>query len=1047
MSGAYGFSAADSVTGAIYQWTLGTIDFSGAGYPGPNSPVNQRLVATSNQGPAGAPGAAGSAIPAPSLVATSNIGLTGIVTVDGIASNTVTGDILTTAQTTTSQNGYWTPNAGGAWTRPSYYSSDAMVASVNGIASGAALAGFLNKGQTYYQFSGTAIAGGKVWVPSKAPPVIFANEAPWNLRGDASDEAVGLAAVFAYAGTLLGAKIAFAKGVYRTSQSIIKARYVSVEGAGRQATEIGTYGSTIKDTLVLSEMLNEGGGDHAKISHIKISNNLGASGAPIRASSTAYSVGQRVRTAIPGTQILECTTAGTTGAHPPIGSLCPFSPFMVLTGQSNADKQPILVVRTGGYFGAMTYQLSTDYGATLDSTVHTTQLKNSDGTFRDFETATFPSSGTLGVKLAARTALDFVIYDANTLAVSFTQPAVGSNVQIQIVGGGANTSRLTGTGFCYINGGGLYSLVSIDSALLATVKLVTAIASPGATVAASWVGQAWIPTPRIEVIGTPPADNWAFDVYAFQPIGKLGSAVFRYSSRAIAPQDRGKPTSMVLEAPTITTATGAYYDYADPVSGCTVRFHTGVYINSASSFNYFTPDPVCSVVPGTTIQDGSVVWTVYDGPEAIRSNGRGFLTLDDVWLEGGMCGIRMSQAEQVTIHDTIFDGYLYCGGYGTNGDGRLGEIGGFTNNISYSGNCVWYSSGGYGLVHEGCNSLSVAGTCNFQYCPLGFMRLAVIAGGKASGFYVESSGPCIVRTTNAVSRQPVPFGLHGFAFSGFFTGSVQGPCAFDLWYSDGISWVGGQFGGSSYGVQNALYTANGHIEGCQHINGLPLTDSPFTTGTFVDQGYENAAVIHVDTPYTIIVANGVNDLSTQILTDQDLTGPTAAFSIRSMPAGKHGQRVRFRYTGPYDLTLSHEAGAATAANRLKLPNGADMTLSATGGHVQFDATYRAGSINRWIVDAAPRVNGIRSFAGTTDTVLAADLQGEVESSGGSAVTVTVGVQAKGFVVTYAQVGAGALSFTASGVTLETALAGSGATTVQHQTRTLFWRTATNVRIT
>ena len=116
---------------------------------------------------------AGTAIPAPALVATSNIALTGVVTVDGVASNTIVGDVLCTAQTVSSQNGYWTPNAGGAWTRPVYYASDSSVAALLGQLSGAATSGTLGAGSVWYQSAGTTLAGAKPWTKLSS-----ANRAP-----------------------------------------------------------------------------------------------------------------------------------------------------------------------------------------------------------------------------------------------------------------------------------------------------------------------------------------------------------------------------------------------------------------------------------------------------------------------------------------------------------------------------------------------------------------------------------------------------------------------------------------------------------------------------------------------------------------------------------------------------------------------------------------------------------------------------------------------------------------------------------------------------
>lgn len=141
---------------------------------------------------------AGAAIPPPALVATSNIALTGVVTVDGVASNTIAGGVLCTAQTAPADNGYWTPNAGGAWTRPPYYNSDAAVAAALGQVSAVALGGTLNKGQSFIAISGGTLAGGKIWVPSRPLVEIDVCAQPWGIKADGNDETAKMKAVFDY---------------------------------------------------------------------------------------------------------------------------------------------------------------------------------------------------------------------------------------------------------------------------------------------------------------------------------------------------------------------------------------------------------------------------------------------------------------------------------------------------------------------------------------------------------------------------------------------------------------------------------------------------------------------------------------------------------------------------------------------------------------------------------------------------------------------------------------------------------------------------------
>jgi hypothetical protein len=137
-------------------------------------------VALADVGLAGPPG--DSLIAAPALVATTNVAaLSGTQVIDGIATNTVTGDVLLTAQTTTSENGYWTAQIG-AWVRPSYYNTDAAIAKRLGVISGGVLGGQL-AGTLWAQDSGPTLAGAKSFTQYDANNlVIDLSTAPYNLH-------------------------------------------------------------------------------------------------------------------------------------------------------------------------------------------------------------------------------------------------------------------------------------------------------------------------------------------------------------------------------------------------------------------------------------------------------------------------------------------------------------------------------------------------------------------------------------------------------------------------------------------------------------------------------------------------------------------------------------------------------------------------------------------------------------------------------------------------------------------------------------------------
>ncbi len=133
--------------------------------------LNQALAAVGSPGP---PGPAGASIPAPALVATSNIALTGVVTVDTVATNALSAGsyVLPVAQTNPVENGPWVVNNSGAWARPTWYDSNAEVAALLGIVLGAAVGGATGVGSVWFQSSGTTTAGAKTWTKLSTPSLV-----------------------------------------------------------------------------------------------------------------------------------------------------------------------------------------------------------------------------------------------------------------------------------------------------------------------------------------------------------------------------------------------------------------------------------------------------------------------------------------------------------------------------------------------------------------------------------------------------------------------------------------------------------------------------------------------------------------------------------------------------------------------------------------------------------------------------------------------------------------------------------------------------------
>jgi hypothetical protein len=111
----------------------------------------------------GGGGGSGTAIPAVDFVLTSNDSLSGLAARDGFTP--IDGSrALATGQTTLSQNGLWLVQSG-AWTRPTDYNSDAQVAAAIG-ATVYVKSGTLGGDSSFYQKSGTTLAGSKVFAKS-----------------------------------------------------------------------------------------------------------------------------------------------------------------------------------------------------------------------------------------------------------------------------------------------------------------------------------------------------------------------------------------------------------------------------------------------------------------------------------------------------------------------------------------------------------------------------------------------------------------------------------------------------------------------------------------------------------------------------------------------------------------------------------------------------------------------------------------------------------------------------------------------------------------
>ena len=93
------------------------------------------------------------------------------------------------------------------------------------------------------------------------------------------------------------------------------------------------------------------------------------------ASSSAFTVGQYVRPALPSNIVLKCLSgSGPTGAHTPLGQMVPGGNGIQLLGQVPTDATADILIKciTPGNLGTFQYQYSLDGGGTYSATQNTT---------------------------------------------------------------------------------------------------------------------------------------------------------------------------------------------------------------------------------------------------------------------------------------------------------------------------------------------------------------------------------------------------------------------------------------------------------------------------------------------------------------------------------------------------------------------------------------------------------------------------------------------------------------------------------------------------
>lgn len=1002
-------------------------------------------------------------IPAPRLIATSNVTISGVQTVDGVSTATLSTEdaVLLVGQTDPTENGYRVPSLG-AWTLPSFYDSDADVAAALGQTTGAALDGAVNAGKTYYQFVGDTLAGAKTFVPTKSPAEINANEAPWFLVGDgvtAQDDKFD--SLLAYAGdqTLFptGCTVRLGQGTYLVRRTVELPRYVNLAGAGKVATEIKADPAQDPfDVLVLRGPLNIGLNGSQVVSSLRVTNNGINNGTPVWVASSGAIPANGFRRPVQShSHVMKLTTkSGNTGAFRPIGELTPYSSAKML-GTANANGEFLLKFITPGALGVMQFQLSVNAGTTWSATQNTTE-----GDYNDFVVDTVMGGSTYGAACKVRLSNipSYSLYSQNVAA--FTMPAVAEagittgEVVLTLTTGNTNgLNALAGgqQGWVFITGAGLMWIKDVLTATTFTAVNVGAssAAAPGALIGA---GAAVItvlpPSPRIEVIGTPPSSDYTVDILPTPgPLGR--SRGYYYGAATVTEANKHKLGTIGISNggyPTggVTTVAGAYHDWAIPATSLTIRVHTGI-LSTSGSWTYFTPAAGWSMQEGTTVADGANVWTVHKGPACIRTDGVGHLNIRDVRLSGGSFNLIISQAESVRIEgNCTFDSSAAANIWVANGDARYGETPQFANNIEVDGN-VTCTGAGYSLVHDGGFGFTVAGGYSCQQAPSGWIFLAGLRGGLIEAQYLESVGQGKTRNAQCFGRGTSGTSANGIHFSGGYWGSVTATSCIDLYNSDGLAFTGIEWGGSSSGLTGCAGCTNLQVTGGQQLQGRPIIDANPSSGFVSVQGFLLSIGADVRATASLTMVNGANvAVSANSRSDYDITGPTAVFSADGFVAGTSGQRLKVRNRTSFAMTVNHEAGGATAANRIITPTGAAVSIPP-GGAAEFEYS---STDTRWVlIDAPFSYAPTRTASGATDAIVAADLGANVQYTNAGGCAITLNTLPAGFSCVVSAETAGALTFVNGTATLQTAIAASGATTAQYQTRTLFWRTATSVRIT
>jgi hypothetical protein len=920
------------------------------------------------------------------LVATKSVTLSGLgAVIDGV---TVTAGmvILAVAQVTglgaadPVNNGPWVA-AAGAWTRPTSYNADAQVVVGQQFypTSGTSLAR-----ATYKLKSGAAIAGAKFYVPTVVE--INLEAAPWNFIADGvTPEDTKLAALWAFCQACVAAGSAVqvllpSSGFIAHTNTQPLLQTVSIRGVGPASgfRLVGTTNPPIpKHSFVAQGLLGAGGNLSSNYRDFQVQNqtdswhfNSSAAGgvpywqAGFNYNTVATPVGTLVKPLRASNRVLQLTsTRGTSGSFTPLGELRSVNWASKIIGTENAAHATIFKVTTAGYLGTAQFAFSTDGGNNWGAAQASVADSLIGGDQNRFTGAVPTNAGgtttlsTLGADFGVLIMqMNWPLAATTSTTASYTQPAVGAAVAIQVT----STATIAGTGFVTIAGGGLYSVTVTDSTHLSATLIVSFAA--GTIGSGASCTSVWPPAPRVEIIGTPTANDYMVDVWV-TVTGVLGTGGMQYYIRNGTPGSLGIDlwvyTTGGITGPNTPSGGLGHTDVA--LAGMTLRFHSGVYHRQSDPFSYQTPAFGWSLEPGSTVTDGGNVWTVLEGGDCIRLNGGSFAVFENVYTNGGKCGFVLSQAENVLI-----TGNYFCNGYSLAAvwipvDSRtLGDGGQIANQIEVSGAASFYGDG-FGILDDGGLTHQIGGALNFQLCPEGWCQIAGLYGGKICADYVETTGGRL-RNSSYCSRNGSVQGVLSMDLSTGYAGSIAGNYFLDC-YGAAFS-SHGVLGGGAVACFGNLLSCFVHGD-AQHFGGGAVTDQQPGVGELFD--LRNGWLIcgkrlEIKPQQQLAVAAGNLDNwtpagSTTIpRSDIALTGAAgpivmtgiAAFATHAFA---NGTKYRIRnYTGQW-VTLANNNAGSTSGQRIYTQSGEDQYIPP-GIFSSFEVEYVNYVTPGWYVTAA-----------------------------------------------------------------------------------------------